>query len=106
MVRKAKQVDASFFSAQPLFLKPCSREIYLDFIRKNFPALEKMYAQRFAANDFASRAYSKQIETMVRTVCAKHFLKRRSSDALLTRDAGEASYGVAPGGGGMLPKRG
>jgi DNA repair photolyase len=106
MARKAKQADASFFSAQPLFLKPCSRGIYMDFVRQNFPALEKTYAQRFAANDFASRAYSKQIETMVKTVCAKHFLQRRSSDALLTRDAGETAYGVGPGGGGMLPKRG
>jgi DNA repair photolyase len=106
MARKAKQVDASFFSAQPLFLKPCSRGIYLDFVRKNFPALEKLYAQRFAANDFASRAYSKQIQTMVRTVCAKHFLQRRGSDALLTRDTGEAAYGLAPAGGGMPPKGG
>jgi len=105
MARKAKQADASFFSAQPLFLKPCSRGIYLDFVRKNFPALEKLYAQRFAANDFASRAYSKQIQTMVKTVCAKHFLQRRSSDALLTRETGEP-YGVAPAGGGMLPKGG
>jgi DNA repair photolyase len=106
MARKAKQADASFFSAQPLFLKPCSRGIYMDFVRQNFPALEKTYAQRFAANDFASRAYSKQIETMVKTVCVKHFLQRRSSDALLTRDAGETAYGVGPGGGGILPKRG
>ena len=86
MARRAKAAGASFFSAQPLFLKPCSKEIYLGFIREHFPALEPLYRQRFASEAFATLAYRKQIEEMVRTVCAKHFLERRSGDALLTRE--------------------
>ncbi len=86
MARRAREADASFFSAQPLFLKPCSKEIYLGFIREHFPALETMYAKRFASSAFVSQAYRKQIEEMVKTVCARHFLSRRSGDALLTRD--------------------
>jgi DNA repair photolyase len=88
MAKRAKQADASFFSAQPLFLKPCSKEIYLGFIRQHFPALEPMYARRFAANAFVSQAYRKRIEEMVKAVCARHFLNRRSGDALLTRELG------------------
>ena len=86
MARRAKEADASFFSAQPLFLKSCSREIYLGFIRQHFPKLEPMYARRFASNAFVSQAYRKQIEEMVKVVCTRHFLNRRSGDALLTRE--------------------
>ena len=85
MAKRAKAADASFFSAQPLFLKPCSKEIYLGFIREHFPALEPMYRQRFDGDAFVSAAYRKRIEALVRAVCAKYRLGRRSGDALLTR---------------------
>jgi DNA repair photolyase len=89
MARRAKAADASFFSAQPLFLKPCSKGIYLAFIREHFPALEPMYRQRFDSEAFVSRAYRKRIEALVKAVCGKHGLGRRSLDALLTRQVGE-----------------
>src|SRR5580704_13395767 len=85
MAKRAKAADASFFSAQPLFLKPCSKEIYLAFIREHFPALEPMYRKRFDGEAFVSRAYRNRIEGLVKAVCAKHGLGRRNGDALLTR---------------------
>src|SRR5580658_7873686 len=88
MAKRAKAADASFLAAQPLFLKPCSRDIYLGFVREHFPALESMYRQRFDSNAFVSMAYRKRIEALVRTVCAKYKLGRRSGDALLTREVG------------------
>jgi DNA repair photolyase len=88
MAKRAKAADASFFSAQPLFLKPCSKAIYLAFIQQHFPALEPMYRQRFASDAFVSTAYRKRIESLVSAVCAKHQLGRRSTDALLTRQIG------------------
>jgi DNA repair photolyase len=88
MAKKAKAADASFLSAQPLFLKPCSKEIYLRFIREHFPTLEPMYRQRFDSEAFVSTAYRKRIEALVKAVCAKYELGRRSGDALLTREAG------------------
>jgi DNA repair photolyase len=89
MAKRAKAADASFFSAQPLFLKPCSKEIYLGFIREHFPALEPTYRQRFDSEAFVSAVYRKRIEALVKAVCAKYRLGRRSSDALLTRTIGE-----------------
>ena len=86
MAKRAKDADASFFAAQPLFLKPCSKEIYLGFVREHFPALEAMYRQRFESEAFVSTAYRKRIEALVRAVCAKYKLGRRSQDALLTRE--------------------
>jgi DNA repair photolyase len=90
MARRAKAADASFFSAQPLFLKPCSKQIYLTFIREHFPKLEPMYRQLFESEAFVSTAYRKRTEALVKVVCAKYGLERRSADALLTRKMGDA----------------
>jgi DNA repair photolyase len=92
MAKRAKDAGAGFFCAQPLFLKPCSKEIYLGFIREHFPALEPMYRQRFDDAAFVSRAYRNRIEELVKTVCAKYALGRRR-DALLTRQVGEGGRG-------------
>ena len=89
MAKKAKAAGASFFCAQPLFLQPCSKGIYLGFIREHFPQLEPMYLQRFNNEAFVSRAYRARMEELVKTVCAKYALPRRSGDALLTRGLGE-----------------
>ena len=91
MAKKAKAVDASFFSAQPLFLKPCSKDIYLAFIREHFPTLELMYRQRFDQEAFVSTAYRRRMDDLVKSVCRKYSLARRTGDALLTRDPGEAN---------------
>ncbi len=94
MARRAAEVDASFFAAQPLFLKPCSRPTYLSFVREHFPALEAEYLERFRAADFAARPYRQRMEQIVRTACRKYRLAERSTDALLTRDAGAVKKGV------------
>ena len=86
MARRATAVDASFFAAHPLFLKPCSRPTYLSFVREHFPALQADYAKRFATADFAGKAYREKLAEMVDTACRKHGLRQRSSDALLTRN--------------------
>ena len=86
MAKKAKEAGASFFCAQPLFLKPCSKEIYLKFICEHFPALEGVYRERFASEAFVSSAYRKRIQETVKAVCAKHSLGRRDGYALLTRE--------------------
>ncbi len=91
MARRAKAVDASFFAASALFLKPCSRETYLAFVRKHFPALESLYRFRFDGRDFVAESYRKRMEALVDLVTRKHGLAQRFSDALLTRDAGPES---------------
>ncbi len=74
---KAKAADASFFFAQPLFLKPCSKSTYLDFIREHFPQLEEMYRQQFANDAFVSAAYRNRIAAIVKAVREKHGLGNR-----------------------------
>ncbi len=84
----ARRADASFLCAQPLFLKPCSKATYLDFVKEHFPSLEPMYRQRFEGDAFVSKAYSQRIRQMVHAICQRHGLAERSNDALLTRELG------------------
>ena len=86
MARQAAAVGASFLSAQPLFLKSCSRPTYLSFVREHFPSLEADYAKRFADRDFAAPAYQRELAERVEAACKRHGLGRRSNDALLTRE--------------------
>ena len=88
VARRAKEVDASFLGAHPLFLKSCSRPTYLNFVREHFPQLVKSYEQRFARADFVDPEYRKTLAARVKRVCAEFGLVERSTDALLTRDAG------------------
>jgi DNA repair photolyase len=88
MASRAAAADASFFAAQPLFLKSCSRPTFLRFIDDHFPALKSDYATRFATADFAAAPYRRELAERVARVCRKHGLAPRSTDALLTRDAG------------------
>jgi hypothetical protein len=88
MARKAKAADASFFAAQPLFLKPCSKGTFLAFVHEHFPELDASYAKRYAEYAFMSRTYQKRMSDLVLAVTRKHGLSRRFTDALLTRDAG------------------
>jgi DNA repair photolyase len=86
MAQRAKAVDACFLAASPLFLKPCSRETYLAFIRENFPALESLYRFRFDGREFVSPAYGKRIQALVQSVVQKYGLGRRYPNPSTNRD--------------------
>lgn len=88
MARKAKAADASFFSAQPLFLKPCSKPTYLEFVRQHFPDLEASYRQRYSSAAFVSPAYRKRVADLVKTIRLKHDLNARPSEMLLAERIG------------------
>jgi len=77
MAALAAQANASFFSANPLFLKPCSRPTYLSFVREHYPALGADYERRFAHNDFASKGYAAHLSRIVARARVRHCLNRR-----------------------------
>ena len=90
MAARAAQARASFFAAQPLFLKSCSRPTFLGFVREHFPHLTADYESRFATEAFAAQPYREYLAALVRHACRRHGLAPRSTDALLTRDTGPA----------------
>ena len=86
MARRAAAVGASFFAGNPLFLKPCSRPTYFQFVRENFPELVADYESRFGAADFAKPTYSRQMAKLVEQACRRHGLPVRFHDnAVLPR---------------------
>ena len=85
---RAAAAGASFLGGHPLFLKACSRPMFLSFVREHFPALQGEYERQFATMDFANKGYRRLMEERLRHVCRKRGLAERSTDALLTRDAG------------------
>ncbi len=87
MTALARQADASFFAAMPLFLKPCSRPTYFAFVREHFPHLQVLYAERFRDMDFAARPYRERLQALVRASCRHHGVRERIGDDLLTREA-------------------
>jgi hypothetical protein len=77
MARRAKKAGANFFASQPLFLKECSKGVFLRFVREHFPALEPMYAARYGDRAFVSKAYREQVAALVKAVVKKHGLESR-----------------------------
>ena len=88
MASLAAEARASFFAAEPLFLKSCSRPTFLSFVREHFPHLSADYAARFATLDFAAQPYREHLASLVQGACRRYGLMPRSTDALLTRDVG------------------
>jgi hypothetical protein len=73
-------------------------------VHENFPQLDASYAKRYSEADFVSAAYRKRMSDLVAAVVRKYGLARRSTDALLTRDAGTSSEaGAGPLQGELWP---
>ncbi len=96
MAARASQARASFFAAEPLFLKSSSRPTFLSFVREHFPHLLVDYEARFATEAFAAAPYRDRLAGLVRAACRRHGLTARSTDALLTRDTGPVRKPLVP----------
>jgi len=86
MARLASEAGALFFSANPLFLKSCSRATYFGFLRQHFPELVPDYEKRFANADFAAPAYRRELAATVKDACRRYGLRHRSDDTSGTLD--------------------
>jgi len=80
IARHAAAVNASFFAANPLFLKPCSRPTYLSFVREHFPHLVADYHRRFDYADFAAKSYAHHLSHLVSEARQRYGLNRRGRE--------------------------
>src|SRR5262249_25522098 len=53
----AARNGASSFSAAPLFLKPCSAQVFFPFLEERFPHLVRKYKERYEKNAYLKGAY-------------------------------------------------
>ena len=86
VARQAAAAGASFLSAEPLFLKSCSKATFLAFIAAEFPKLSAGYAARYASGAFVGPEYAARIRALVASVTRRHGLTHRTMDAILTRE--------------------
>ncbi len=105
MARRAKKAGANFFAAQPLFLKPCSRPVFMRFIQEHFPQLEKEYAARYGQQAFVSKAYQERVAALVRATVRKHGLEPRFAESL-TMEPGKMPQPAWPLQNELWPKAG
>jgi hypothetical protein len=86
MAKRAKEANASFFAANPLFLKPCSKGTFLDFVHEHFPSLEPSYQKRYEENAFVSKAYQQRVADLLAAVVKKYGLGRRREELQPVRE--------------------
>jgi len=86
MAKRARDAGALFFSANPLFLKPCSRETYFGFLREYFPKLLPEYDKRFGKAEFAAPEYRRELSVTVKDACRRYGLRHKSDDEAMTLD--------------------
>jgi len=104
VARAAAAADASFLAAGALFLKPCSRPTFLDFLREHFPGQLAAYQRRYADSAFVSAEYKKRVADLVDSICREHKLGRRYSDQpeTGTPETGQPEIGGKPAAGSLV----
>jgi len=65
VVKAASEAHAVSIFANPLFLKPCSRSVFLPFIKERFLNLAQRYEQLYGGRDFGSQAYRKHLSAQI-----------------------------------------
>jgi DNA repair photolyase len=65
LVKAAAEAHATNIFANPLFLKPCSRAIFLPFVQEKFPELVPLYERLYGERDFGSQTYRKHLTALM-----------------------------------------
>lgn len=71
------RAGATSFSAAPLFLKPCSKQVFLPFIEKHFPDLLPKYRQLYARRAYLEGEYPARVRRRVAGLIEKYGLAER-----------------------------
>ena len=91
MVRRSADAGAMYFAANPLFLKPCSRQTYFDFLRASMPPLLPDYEERFRTAEFAPATYRNELQAKVRDACRRFGLVNHMDDEPVMLQKGKQS---------------
>jgi DNA repair photolyase len=76
VVQAAAESGARHVHANPLFLKPCSANVFLPFLEKEFPQLVEQYRRRYSEQAFVSAAYRKRIAALMTALRRKYGIDR------------------------------
>ena len=96
VAKQAAAAGASFLSAEPLFLKSCSRDTFFRFIAEEFPMLSASYAERYKTDAFVGPVYAARIKALVSSTARRHGIPHRTMDAVLTREPAPSEISAPP----------
>ena len=79
LARAARQAGARNFNGTVLFLKPCSREVFLPFIEEHFPRLARRYHERFDRAAYLRGDYPKRIYERIERIRKRYGFDRQEA---------------------------
>jgi DNA repair photolyase len=68
----ASNAGACSFGGNVLFLKPCSRQVFLPFLEERFPQLVRRYRERFERTAYLHGGYPEKIRERIRAIRKRH----------------------------------
>lgn len=89
VARLAAEAGGRWLHGHVLFLKPCSKQVFIPFLEQRFPHLVKRYRARFEAHAFLRGEYPDLIAQRVQTVKERYGLTRRAAEYYPERFADE-----------------
>jgi DNA repair photolyase len=72
LVRATSRAGGKYIFANPLFLKPCSANVFMPFLEEHFPQLVGEYKQRFESKAFVTAAYRRRISDLMAKLRSKY----------------------------------
>jgi len=94
LAARAARAGAAAFSGGVVFLKPCSRELFFEFLAGRFPALAVRYRREFARGAFLRRSYVEEVAARLDRVRRRHGLVKRPVDREPPEWPGEAQLAL------------
>ena len=77
---EAARAGAMGFSAAPLFLKPCSKQVFLPFLEEHYPHLARRYRERYERSAYLRGHYRDMLRERVQKLVARYKLSARDAD--------------------------
>lgn len=92
----AADAGASWFMGNPLFLKPCSKQVFLPFIEQQFPTLARRYRERYEHSAFLKGDYPRIVKERIIRAREKYGLVKNGL-AYRPQDFDEPQLSLFPG---------
>lgn len=86
--RTVAQAGACYFGGNVVFLRPCSKQVFLPFLEQRFPKLADRYRRHFDQSSFLSGLYPDAMKERVDAVRREFRLPRSSEDYVPPEAAG------------------
>jgi DNA repair photolyase len=76
VAQAAARAGAANFWSNILFLKPCSKQVFLPFVEEQFPTLSRRYKERYARVAYLRGAYPDMIHERVERIKKRYGFER------------------------------